>query len=94
MSGDTARHFLNGLVTCDLNKVSDVQARFGALLTPQGKIVVDFIVAEASAEDGVTPSRPEPNTKRSLRSIALAASPSKGVTWKISCNVRSVELWV
>jgi hypothetical protein len=31
---------------------------------------------------------------RSLRSSALAASPSSGVTPKISCTVRRVELWV
>jgi len=31
---------------------------------------------------------------RSLRSTALAASPSSGVTPKISCTVRRVELWV
>jgi hypothetical protein len=31
---------------------------------------------------------------RSLRSSALAASPSSGVTPKISCIVRRVELWV
>jgi folate-binding protein YgfZ len=52
VSGETARAFLNGLVTCDMGKVSPEQARFGALLTPQGKIVADFIVAEASDEDG------------------------------------------
>jgi folate-binding protein YgfZ len=50
--GDDARKFLNGLVTCDMAKVSPVAARFAALLTPQGKIIVDFIVAEAPAEDG------------------------------------------
>jgi folate-binding protein YgfZ len=50
--GDDARKFLNGLVTCDMAKVSPAAARFAALLTPQGKIVVDFIVAEAPAEDG------------------------------------------
>jgi folate-binding protein YgfZ len=50
--GDDARKFLNGLVTCDMGKVSPASARFGALLTPQGKIIADFIVAEAAAEDG------------------------------------------
>jgi len=50
--GDDARKFLNGLVTCDMSKVSPAAARFTALLTPQGKIIVDFIVAEAPAEDG------------------------------------------
>ena len=33
-------------------KVSPTAARFGALLTPQGKIIADFIIAEASADDG------------------------------------------
>ena len=50
--GDTARHFLNGLVTGDMAKVAVASPRFAALLTPQGKIIVDFIIAEAPAEDG------------------------------------------
>jgi hypothetical protein len=50
--GDDARKFLNGLVTCDVDMVSPAASRFGGLLTPQGKIVADFIVAEATAEDG------------------------------------------
>ena len=50
--GDDARTFLNGLLTTDVTKVTPEQARFGALLTPQGKIVADCIVAEAPAEDG------------------------------------------
>lgn len=52
VAGETARHFLNGLVTVDLGKVSPAVARYAALLTPQGKIIVDFIVAEAAAEEG------------------------------------------
>jgi folate-binding protein YgfZ len=52
VSGETARGFLQGLVTCDLAKVTVGQPRFGALLTPQGKIITDFIVVEAAAEDG------------------------------------------
>ena len=52
VSGDDARKLLNGLLTCDMAKVTPASARFAALLTPQGKIIVDFIVAEAPAEDG------------------------------------------
>ena len=52
VAGDDARKFLNGLVTCDMGKVSPAAARFGALLTPQGKIIADFIIAEAAEEDG------------------------------------------
>jgi folate-binding protein YgfZ len=50
--GDTARQFLNGLVTGDMTKVAPDSPRFAALLTPQGKIIADFIIAEAPAEDG------------------------------------------
>jgi len=50
--GDDARKFLNGLLTTDVGKVTPQNAIFAALLTPQGKIMVDMIVAEAPAEDG------------------------------------------
>jgi folate-binding protein YgfZ len=50
--GDDARRFLNGLATNDIGKVAAGNPRFAALLTPQGKIIVDFIAAEAPAEDG------------------------------------------
>ena len=50
--GNDARRFLNGLVTGDMAKVAAGAPRFAALLTPQGKIIVDFIIAEAPAEDG------------------------------------------
>jgi tRNA-modifying protein YgfZ len=52
VAGETARSFLNGLVTADMAKVTPSEPRYAALLTPQGKIIVDFIIAEASAEDG------------------------------------------
>ena len=52
VAGDDARHFLNGLATNDIGKVAPGAPRFAALLTPQGKIVVDFIVTEAPAADG------------------------------------------
>jgi tRNA-modifying protein YgfZ len=52
VAGDDARKFLNGLVTCDLDKVSPRRPGYCALLTPQGKIIADFIVAEADPADG------------------------------------------
>lgn len=51
VAGETARAFLNGIVSNDIGKVPG-EAAFAALLTPQGKIVVDFIAIEASEEDG------------------------------------------
>jgi len=52
VAGDDARKFLNGLVTSDIAKVTPEAASFAALLTPQGKIIVDFILAEAPPADG------------------------------------------
>jgi folate-binding protein YgfZ len=50
--GDGARNFLHGLVTADMLNLTPGSARFCALLTPQGKIIADFFVVEASARDG------------------------------------------
>jgi hypothetical protein len=52
VSGETTRSFLNGLFTSDIGEVTPGIARYAALLTPQGKIIADFIVTEAEAEDG------------------------------------------
>ena len=46
VAGDEARAFLNGLLTADISQVAPGRARFAALLTPQGKIIADCIVAE------------------------------------------------
>ena len=51
IAGEDARKFLNGLLTTDIADVTPGRAAFAALLTPQGKIMVDMIVTEASAED-------------------------------------------
>ncbi|MEQ9682475.1 MAG: folate-binding protein [Rhodospirillales bacterium] len=47
ISGDDARTFLQGLVSNDINKVSATRAIHAALLTPQGKYLHDFFIAEA-----------------------------------------------
>jgi len=52
VAGEDARKFLNGLLTTDIEKVTPQKAAFAALLTPQGKIMVDMIVAENPAADG------------------------------------------
>jgi folate-binding protein YgfZ len=52
VSGDDARDFLNGLVTTDATLLGPGLGRFGALLTPQGKIIVDFLITEAPSGHG------------------------------------------
>ena len=52
VSGEDARDFLNGLLTTDATLLRPDLGRFGALLTPQGKIIVDFLITEAPSGDG------------------------------------------
>ena len=44
VAGQEAAGFLQGLVTCDVDKIAPGTAAFGALLTPQGKILFDFFI--------------------------------------------------
>jgi folate-binding protein YgfZ len=52
VAGEDARNFLNGLVTTDVTQLAPGLGRFGALLTPQGKITVDFLITEAPEGHG------------------------------------------
>ena len=46
LAGEDAGNFLQGLITNDIEKATDGHALYAALLTPQGKILFDFIVAK------------------------------------------------
>jgi tRNA-modifying protein YgfZ len=52
VAGPDAKTFLDGLLTCDVDRVSPEAARWGALLTPQGKILFDFLVFAFPEEAG------------------------------------------
>lgn len=50
VAGPDAASFLQGLVTNDVERLESGQARYAALLTPQGKLIADFFVLRT--EDG------------------------------------------
>jgi folate-binding protein YgfZ len=52
ITGADARKFLENIITNDVDSLEPDQARFAALLTPQGKIVADFFVIGAAEDDG------------------------------------------
>src|ERR1700758_2242378 len=52
ITGEDATHFLQGLVTSDVETLAPGAARFAALLTPQGKILFDFLVVAIPADEG------------------------------------------
>ena len=52
VAGEDARNFLNGLIPTDLDRLQPGLGRFGALLTPQGNILVYFLIPEVPAGHG------------------------------------------
>ena len=44
INGDDAKEFLQNIITNDIKKVSTNLSCFGALLTPQGKYLFDFLI--------------------------------------------------
>ncbi len=50
ITGPDATHFLQNLVTCEVEALVPGSAAFGALLTPQGKVLFDFFLVQR--EDG------------------------------------------
>lgn len=51
VAGPDARELLQRLVTNDVAALTPAEARYAALLTPQGKILVDFFVVSAPTPD-------------------------------------------
>ncbi|TPL82482.1 folate-binding protein YgfZ [Mesorhizobium sp. B2-3-13] len=47
VSGPDAEHFLQNILTTDLEALGNGEAKPGALLTPQGKILFDFLISRA-----------------------------------------------
>lgn len=50
VSGPEAEHFLQNILTVDLEALKPGEAKPGALLTPQGKILFDFLISRAGAD--------------------------------------------
>jgi folate-binding protein YgfZ len=52
VSGEDARDFMQNLVTNDMDAVTGDSAGYGALLTPQGKIICDFLIVAVPQGEG------------------------------------------
>jgi folate-binding protein YgfZ len=52
VAGEDAVPWLQNIVTCDIARLEPSGSRWGALLTPQGKILFDFIVTRMAGEAG------------------------------------------
>lgn len=95
IAGADAEHFLQNLITTDLGALAENELRPGALLTPQGKILFDFLISRAG--DGFHIDIPADQmdafirrmTMYKLRSpVTIEALPVTGatVTWGESAD--------
>ena len=50
LAGADTRTFLQGLVTADVDHLSESRALYAGLLTPQGKILFDFFLVQRGEE--------------------------------------------
>src|SRR3954447_23313131 len=66
--GEDARAWLQGLVTCNMEGLEAGTARFGALLSPQGKILFDFIASLGRVDHD--PDKPAAIYLETARSLA------------------------
>ena len=95
IAGDDARGFLHNLLTCDVEAVTPLKPGFGALLTPQGKIIADMFVVELTPEDGGgflldVNSGPAPEL---MRKLGLFKLRSKVTLADISHAVAVLAMW-
>lgn len=58
VSGPEARPFLQGLITNDIERVAPQRAVYAALLTPQGKVLFDFLIVEGDGALLIDCARP------------------------------------
>ena len=57
ISGPEAEHFLQNILTTDLSNLAAGELKAGALLTPQGKILFDFLISRKGESDFIIDCR-------------------------------------
>ncbi|HEX2365952.1 MAG TPA: folate-binding protein [Bradyrhizobium sp.] len=95
ISGEDARNFLNGLVTTDVTQLEPGLGRFGALLTPQGKITIDFLITEAPGGHGggFLVDCPRPLAQSLSDKLGFYKLRAKVTVENLSDNVGVIAAW-
>ncbi len=93
VGGDDARNFLHGLVTADVINLQPQQARYCALLTPQGKIIADFIVVAAQDGSGFFLDLPKSRVATLLDKLKLYKLRAKVVVEDRSETLAVMAAW-
>jgi len=91
ISGDDARDFLQGLISNDIHRVGPDRAIFAALLTPQGKYLFDFFIAERDGALLLETERARIDTL--IKRLTLYKLRAKVDISDVSDDWRVVALW-
>jgi hypothetical protein len=95
VADEGARDFLNGLITTDAALLRPGLGRFGALLTPQGKITIDFLITEAPSGHGggFLIDCPKPLAQRLADKLGFYRLRAKVVIENLSDSLGVLAAW-
>src|SRR5271165_2259603 len=93
IGGEAARTFLNGIVTADVTKVAPDRPCFTGLLTPQGKIIADFIVVAAPDGDGVLLDVPRAVVEALVKKLNFYKLRAPVVCEDLSATLGVLAIW-
>ena len=92
VSGEDAADFLGGLVTCAVDAAGP--ARHGALLTPQGKIIVDFFLyPRAGAPGGFLLDAPKAQAEALRKRLTMYRLRAKVALADVSGELAVAAAW-
>jgi folate-binding protein YgfZ len=91
VAGEDAANFLAGLVTCGIPEGDE--ARFGALLTPQGKIIADFFLLKGGSEPGFLVDTPKLLAEALLKRLTMYKLRAKVTLADLSAEKAVFAAW-
>lgn len=91
IAGADAGRFLDNLLTSDVTSIPPGRAAYAALLTPQGKIVVDMLVSRL--EGGFRLDLPRPHVADLARRLGLYRLRSKVEIADITPDAKVLVVW-
>jgi tRNA-modifying protein YgfZ len=94
VSGADAANFLQGLLTNDVEALAAGEARYCALLTPQGKILFDFfVVREAGAPNSFLVDCPADQAADLARRFGFYRLRAKATIEDLSADLGVAAIW-
>ncbi len=91
VGGEDAVHFLHNLVTANVEGLAEGAGAYGALLTPQGKIVSDFLIARTA--DGVLLDVPAGRVEDLVKRLAVYKLRAKVTVADVSERTAVIAFW-